>query len=311
MPGYRFDRVHLAPSPAPSVWDLTRGVTGAFRRVGEHDLVHVHGEVAGGLILPLLATRPSIVTLHGLHLARRLSGLPEKGAALNLRAVLRAADRTICVSEAEHDILAGVVGVAAARRAVVVRNSVRLPAGASGTERAEVRAELGTADSEPLAIWVGSLDERKDPLTAIRAAEAAGVALLVVGDGPLRSQVEQAGRDSTRILGHRDDVPRLLAAADIFVSTSRREGLSLSLLEAMSHGLAAVVTDLHENTEATGDAGIAYGSEDGLVAALRRIADNESERAALGERARQRIAERFGAEDMVARTRAVYEDVLT
>ena len=112
-----------------------------------------------------------------------------------------------------------------------------------------------------------------------------------------------------RVLGHRDDVPRLLRAADVFVLTSRREGLSLSLLEAMAHRLAPVVTDVPENVEAVGDAGTVFGEEDDLVAALRRLAENPAERGALGERARQRVAALFDAEAMVERTRAVYDEV--
>ncbi len=212
MPGYRFNRIYLASSPTPSVGQLARGLVAAFRDARGHDLLHVHGEVAGGLCLPLLATRPSVVTLHGLHLIRRVSGLRGKASALNLRAIVRAADRTICVSKAEHEELTAAIGPAAARRAVVIHNGVQLPAPASDAERAEVRRELGVGESEPVGIWVGSLDERKDPLTAIRAAERASVALLVVGDGPLRSQVERAARRSARILGHRRDVPRLLSA---------------------------------------------------------------------------------------------------
>jgi glycosyltransferase involved in cell wall biosynthesis len=112
-----------------------------------------------------------------------------------------------------------------------------------------------------------------------------------------------------RVLGHRDDVHRLLAASDFYVLTSRREGLAFSLLEAMSHGLPAVVTNLPENVEAVGGAGLLFHDEHALVAALRRLAATANERATLGERARQRITERFAAEEMIARTRAVYDDV--
>jgi glycosyltransferase involved in cell wall biosynthesis len=310
MPAYRFSRVYLGPSAAPSVGDLARGVVDAFRRAGRHDLLHLHGEVAGGLCLPLLAVRPSIITLHGLHLTRRLSGLLQTAAALNLRAVVRAADRTICVGKAEHDILAAVLGPDAARRAVVVRNGVRPAARANETERAEVRKELGIAGSGPIGIWVGSLDERKDPLTAVRAAEAASVTLLVVGDGPLRPQVEASAQRHVRVVGGRGDVARLLAAADFFVSTSVREGLAFSLLEAMAAGLPSIVSALPENVEAVGDTGMVYDGEDTLAAALGRLAASEPERAALGERARQRAAKRFRAEEMIARTRALYDDVL-
>lgn len=283
-----------------------------MRRARRHDLLHVHGEIASGLCLPLLATRPSIVTLHGLHLARRLTGLRRAAAVLNLRAVLRATDHTICVSHAEHDDLRRLVGDVAARRASVVHNGVRLPPAPSGIDRAAAREELGIAQTEPVGIWVGSLSEHKDPLAAIRAAGSASVALLVVGDGPLRSEVERIAHGRVRVLGLRPDVPRLLAAADFYVLTSRREGLAMSLLEAMAHGLPAVVTNLPENAEAIGHAGIAFpvGDDAALVEALRRLAENDGERTALGGLARDRVAELFDGEMMIARTHAIYDATL-
>jgi glycosyltransferase involved in cell wall biosynthesis len=310
MPAYRLSRAYLAQSPRPSP-ALARGVIDALRRGRRHDLVHLHGEVGSGLCLPIVATRPSVVTLHGLNLTRRLSGLARRAAMLNLRAFVRVADATICVSEAEHAELVALVGSAAARQASVVHNGVRLPASAE-LDRAGTREHLGIAASEPVAIWVGSLHDHKDPLAAVRAAERASVALLVVGDGPLRSQVERTARRHARVLGRRDDVPRLLAAADIFVLTSRHEGFSFSLLEAMAYRLPAVVTDLPENREAIGDTGVAVppGDEAALAAALSRLAANDGESTALGERARQRVAELFGAGTMVERTRGIYDDVL-
>jgi len=271
--------------------------------------LHVHGEVAGGLCLPLLGARTSVVTLHGLHLLRRLSGPRRRAAAHSLRLIVRASDRTICVSTAEHDSLLA-AGVAE-QRTVVVHNGVKLPT--SEAERAKVRTELGISESDPVGIWIGSLDERKDPLAAVRAAEKAEVVLLVVGDGPLRREVEQAAEERVRVLGHRDDVSRLLQAADFFVLTSRREGLAYSLLEAMSYGLPAVVTDLAENVEAVGDTGVVVPLRDQvtMASAIRRLAENADERTALGERARRRIDQLFNADQMIARTRAVYDQVLS
>jgi glycosyltransferase involved in cell wall biosynthesis len=311
MPGYRQDRVCLAPGPAPSAREVSRGVVLAVRHAAAHDLLHVHGEVAGALCLPLLATRRSVVTLHGLHLVRRLGGLRRKAAALNLRAVLRAADRTICVSESERDELVRAVGRRGAQRSVVIRNGVRLPVGAGQSERGATRRELGIAESEVVGIWVGSLDERKSPLTAIHAAQRASVTLLVVGDGPLRPEVERAADKRVLVLGQRSDVPRLLTAADLYVLTSRREGLALSLLEAMAHGLAPVVAELPENLEAIGDAGICVRpDESSFAAALRRLAADADERADLGARASQRVARLFTATEMARRTHALYDDVL-
>ncbi len=67
MEGYRFERLFLAPSPRPAkaLRALPRTTLGVFRAA---DVLHVHGEVAAGICLPVLAARRSVVTLHGLHL---------------------------------------------------------------------------------------------------------------------------------------------------------------------------------------------------------------------------------------------------
>jgi glycosyltransferase involved in cell wall biosynthesis len=312
MTGYRFTRVYLAPSRRPGLATLARRVADVARRVGEHDLLHVHGEVASALFLPLLVARPSVVTLHGLHLLRRVSGLRRRAAALNLRAAVRAADRTICVSHAERAALTAVVGPAGARRTIVVHNGARIRTSRSDANRARAREELGLPESEIVGIWVGSLDERRDPLAVVSAAERTSTSLLVVGDGPLRGQVEGAAGVHVRVLGHRHDIPLLLEAADFFVLMSHREGLSFALVEAMAHGLPAIVADVAENLEAVGDSGVAvpYGDEEAVAAALRRLVLNPEDRLELGERARRRAAELFDAEIMVAQTRAVYDAVL-
>jgi glycosyltransferase involved in cell wall biosynthesis len=312
MKGYRFERLYVTPKRKPGLAQVATGLPDLRPLLRGYDLLHVHGEAAAGMLLPLLALRRSVVTLHGLHLLRRVSGVRRAAAALNLRAVLAAASRTICVSNAESRQLASAVGARAMQRAVVVHNGVRAPAEASAAERVRVREELGLDEAEPLAIWVGSLDERRDPLAVVRAVEQSKTTLLFVGDGPLRSEVERAASARVRLLGHRSDVPRLLAAADFFVLMSEREGFSFALLEAMAHGLPAIVADIPENIEAVGDSGLAvpYGDEHATAAALRRLVADREERAALGARARQRIADHFGADEMITRTRAVYDDVV-
>jgi glycosyltransferase involved in cell wall biosynthesis len=93
---------------------------------------------------------------------------------------------------------------------------------------------------------------------------------------------------------------------------SQREGFSFALLEAMAHGLPSIVADIPENLEAIGDSGIAvtYGSEEAVAAAFRRIVDDGEYRSTLSERAKQRIAERFSADEMIDRTRALYDELL-
>lgn len=312
MPGYRLERVYVAPKRKPGVRQVVAGLLDLSHALRGYDLLHVHGEATAGMFLPLLAARPSVVTLHGLHLLRRVSGLRRRGATLNVRAILRAASRTICVSKAEREQLASFVGESAIARTVVVHNGAHVVSPATDAERGSVRRELGIHEPGPVGIWVGSLDERRDPLVVARAAISTSTPLLIVGEGPLRREVERAARPPVHLLGQRDDVPRLLAAADFFVLMSEREGFSFALLEAMAHGLPAIVADVPENIEAVGDSGLAvpYGDETALTAGLRAITADQPRRVAMGRLARSRVAERFSAEGMLARTRAVYEGVL-
>jgi glycosyltransferase involved in cell wall biosynthesis len=137
------------------------------------------------------------------------------------------------------------------------------------------------------------------------------VTLLVAGGGPLRTKVEEIATEDVRVLGFRRDVRRVLAASDFFVLSSRREGLSFALLEAMALGVVPVVTDLPENVEAVGDAGllVRFGDVQGFAAAMSRLANDERGRLLLAQRARERVEASFRREDMIDRTRAVYDEL--
>jgi glycosyltransferase involved in cell wall biosynthesis len=308
MAGYRPTRVHLAPARKPGAAGVARGLVEVAQRLRGHDLIHVHGEGAASLLLPLVGLHRSVVTLHGLHLLRRATGARRTAALVNLSAVVRAADRTICVSCAEQDLLAAAVGrKLTQRKTTVVHNGARVPDNATVENRASVRRELGLSATEQVAIWVGSLDERRDPFAVMRAGEAAGTTILFVGQGKI-----EAATPKTRTLGQRGDVPRLLDAADVFVLMSRREGFSFALLEAMAHGLPSIVANIPENAEAVADAGILvpYGDAEAVAQALRRLAEDPKEHARLAHRARRLARDKFSADRMIERTRAVYDAVL-
>jgi glycosyltransferase involved in cell wall biosynthesis len=320
--GYRVTRRYLASSSRPglAVGSVALRAIAAQWDARAHTVLHVHGELASTICLPGLAALPSVVTLHGLHLLRRLDGPSKAAAKTNLRLVGRAASRTICVSQAEHAELLDVVGARAEGKALMIHNGVaplQLP---SVEERAAARAELGISATTAIGVSVGSLDEHKDPLSPILAAidvarAGADLKLIVVGDGPLRPRLEQVARENggtaVELVGFRRDVRRILAAADFFVLSSRREGLSYSVLEAMSLGLPAVVSDAPGNPEAVGDTGIVvpYGDVRGFAAAFASLVNDERERLGLGTRARQRATGSFHVDDMVRQTRQVYDEV--
>jgi glycosyltransferase involved in cell wall biosynthesis len=322
MDGYSFERAYLAPSVrhAAALPSIVGRWLHVQREARAHDVLHVHGEVASMICLPSLVSCPSVVTLHGLHLVRRLESLGREAAKANLRAIVRAASKTICVSEAEYADVLEIAGTRAEARVLVIQNGIVPLSPPSPEERATARAEFGLSAEMTVGVWLGALDAHKDPLVAARAAievarDDASLALLVAGDGQLRPELERAAGegppDVIRVLGYRRDTRRVLSAADFFVLSSHREGLSYSLLEAMSMGLPPVVSDAPGNPEAVGDAGIVVprGDVAGFAQAFRRLLRDLPQRLALGERARERVARHFRAEDMVSRTREVYDEV--
>jgi glycosyltransferase involved in cell wall biosynthesis len=308
--------MHLAAGrePGRAVPSLIRSVPAANVRSTRFDILHVNGEVSALLCLPALACRPSVVTLHGLNLVRRSSGASARVAAANLRLLVRAASRTICVSAAERDEVMAIVGRRQADRLLLIPYGIEMPDAPREKERTAVRAELGIAD-EVVFVWVGALDYPKDPVTPVHVAtELAGdglaIVLLVVGDGSLRSEVEAAARarpGAVRVLGHRSDVGRLLAASDAFVLTSKHEGLPFSLLEAMGSGLPAIVSDYPGAHDAVGESGIVVGPGAGdLRAAVRHFATDARQRGEIAARGRVRVADRFSSQRMLEATRQVY-----
>jgi glycosyltransferase involved in cell wall biosynthesis len=317
--GYRTDRIYLADGPRAAGTQLSIARRALSRQWGRtYDILHVEGEVAAALCIGGLLTRPSVLTLNGLHLARRLHGPARVLARANLRAIVRSASRTICVSDAEREHLRGFVGSGVLRRVAVVHNGVRPQPTISHDQRLAAREELGIPPSTMVALWAGALERHKDPLTPVRAvaevARSSGIVLLVAGEGSMRREVERAahGSDAVRVLGFRDDLWRLFIASDAFVLSSNREGLSFALLEAMSFGLVPIVSDEPSNLEAVDGAGVvvAYSDEGALAGALSALAHDVPRRVALATEARARVRDAFSIDAMLEETRRIYDHVL-
>ena len=186
-----------------------------------------------------------------------------------------------------------------------------------------VRAELGLPAGCPLAIFVGRLAEQKrveDLLAALDLLRHVRPALrtLIVGDGPLRAALH--GRadafrlgDAARFLGHREDVPRLLAAADMLVLPSDYEGLPNVVLEAMNMSKPVVATSAPGTTEVVADSVtgllVPRRSPTDLARAIRSLVDDPSLGRRLGAAGRARVEAEFRAEAMVGRFAALYEEL--
>ena len=198
-------------------------------------------------------------------------------------------------------------------------------------ERDELRAELGVAPGEVLFLCVARFAPQKAHdvlLRAFASARSAGgsppLRLLLVGGDPFGDGVERTEAlareldlvdDGTCIFaGIRRDVPRLLAASDVFTMASLWEGLGLVFLEAMATGRAVLSTRVSAIPEVVVDGGTGRLVPPGDVASLAQgmleLAQDGDLRRAMGEAGRARVAEVFGLQRMVDETLAVYADVL-
>jgi glycosyltransferase involved in cell wall biosynthesis len=210
----------------------------------------------------------------------------------------------------------------ASRRFVTVMNGIASAAPAD--TRAATRAGLGLAADEFAIVTVASLTPAKAQHVLVEAfadvaRQAPAARLLFVGDGPLRAPLEAQVRSlglerGVRFLGTRTDVRDLLAAADLYVLSSVREGLSMSILEAMRAGRAAVVTDVGGNSEAVADGvnGRVVPPSDprALGAALVAALSDRPRLESWGVAARRRWEAEFTAGKMARDTEALYRSEL-
>jgi glycosyltransferase involved in cell wall biosynthesis len=240
------------------------------------------------------------------------------------RAAGRLAHVYVAVSR-ETAELAREEGDAPAARLRVVENGIDLSRFAPDAElRAAVRAELGIPEGAFVAGTVGRVVEAKDHAFLVRALAPSlgpGFHVVIAGTGDLedalRAQVAALpgqAASHVHVLGLRRDVPRLLAAFDVFVLSSRFEGLPLVLPEAMAAGLPSVATAVggvpgvvRENV--TGYL-VPHGDEVGLRARVGELASDADKRARLGRRAREVALADYSAERMAAEYLSIYREVL-
>lgn len=286
--GFRPEVFHLQRPIDPA---CARALEATFRRRGVN-VVHSH-EFTMAVYGTLAARRAGarhVITLHGSQTMNR---------ALRRRIAIRWAIRNsaaaIAVSRATHGSLVHDLGIRPQALHVVPNGVPARPGDAT-----RVRAQLGLRDNEVVLLAVGNLSTRKGHrvmLEALRRLDAAGLAtpwrfIIAGGRGgeeqaPLEAFVAEHGMTGrVHILTHREDVPDLQAAADVFAMPSLWEGLPMALLEAMLAGKALVASRTSGIPEAvTNEVDgllVPPGDVDALAAALRRLITEPALRARLG-----------------------------
>lgn len=235
--------------------------------------------------------------------------------------------RFIALSGELASYLLDSVGVAPAKITCIV-NGVDTGkfAPVEGT-RSSLPEESGIDVSDAIVIGtVTRMQTVKDPLTLVRAfvrlvnqGLARPVKLVMVGDGPLLAEVADELRAAgverhVWLAGSRDDVAELLRSVDVFALSSRVEGISNTVLEAMASGLPVVATRVGGNDEIVEDGKtgclVPSRSPEALATALAHYVRHPELIREHGRAGRRRAEQRFDINGMVARYTEVYDDVM-
>jgi glycosyltransferase involved in cell wall biosynthesis len=310
--GARFAPVEIPAGPGPQ----DSGAIRAMRRAlagRDVDVVHAHGLRAAFVVSLARPAAPLVVTWHNAVLARGLRG---QASALVERIVARAATLTLGASE---DLVqrATSLGARAARLGAVAAPAMAAPK----RSRAAVRAEFRLTPDTPLIVSVGRLHPQKryDVLVEATARwrELSPPPMVVVaGSGPsymLLAQRASELRAKFYLLGHRKDVPDLLAGADLAVITSDWEARQLFAQEALRAGVPLISTAVGGLPGLVGDAAVLIppGDVDALDTAVRDMLADPVKRGNYAARGPRQAATWPTEEDTVADVLAAYASVTT
>ena len=293
----------------------------------QFDILHIHQLSDSALPAAVAALRlgkPVAVKLTSAGAVGDLAKLRQRAHPRLASALLRRINRFIALTtELQQELLDA--GVSPERIAVIpngVDTNAFRPAG-SHDEQMALRTELSLPRGT-LFVFVGRLVAKKRVDLLLRSwvdvrSTVADAHLVIVGDGPLsrplREQARQAQlEDSVHFVGETSRVADYLRAADVFVLPSVSEGLSNALLEAMSTGLATVITDSvgARNVISDRENGRLFRDEtpEGLTQILVELATSPSARRALGDTARATVEATFGLDNVACRYQEMYDALL-
>lgn len=265
----------------------------------------------------ILARAPIIVSSE-----RNVNMWGERYKRIFSRVLDRWTHATIANSEAVKEYLVS-KGIAP-QKIHVIPNGVDPERFITTTPPEETKTHLGIPSHHQVVGLIARLEPAKDVHTFLRAAatiarQTKEVSFLIVGGGSLQADLEREAQqlgiaDRVTFTGPRRDIPRLLAACDLTVLSSLKEGMSNTIMESMAAGKPIVATDVGGNAEliTEGETGFLVPTRNptALAAAIQQLLDDPARAQRMGQQARTRITQLFSAASLAARTERLYDELV-
>jgi len=282
-----------------------------FLKKSDYTLVHTHTSKAGfiGRAAAWYARIPVIIhTVHGFAFHEESSPFSLWFFSNLERIASKWCHCLVTVSNFHRD-WAIRLHIAEPEKIVAIPNGISEDDVKPRKPREETRRTLGIQNNHIMLLTMGRLAPQKGLeylLEALGKLKKEGsiekIVAIIVGEGPLQKKLHQMARelkieDYVRFLGFRQDVGDLLAASDIVVLPSLREGLSIALLEAMAAGKPIITTNIGSNTEASsnGESALLIPAKDSekLSLAMKEFIEQEDNRSRFSKAAKQNYLDSY------------------
>jgi len=319
--------VDFSRSPySPKVFKSLQQMEELLKKI-RFSLVHVHTPVAAfitRLACQRTNTHPVLYTAHGFQFYK---GAPLKNWLLYYNMEKLAAhwtDGLITINEEDYKAAQkfklrknGKVFFVPGVGVDVASLEQRIPS----INRSEKRKELELSVDTAVIITVGELNANKNHIQVLEALSKLNKTnfhYLIVGNGESEQKLKKAVnelmlQDKVSFLGFRRDVPELLTASDVFILTSRREGLPKAVMEAMAVGLPIIATDVRGNRDLvkSGENGylVPLGNAEQTAIAIERLIDSEDLRRSMGGKSKE-LVKQYDLQNILKEMERIYDNIL-
>jgi glycosyltransferase involved in cell wall biosynthesis len=298
----------------------------AFMRREQYDIVHTHTSKGGfvGRLAARLARVPIVVhTIHGFAFHEGSPASTRLAYSTLEKLASRWCHRIVSVSEF-HRHWAIQLGICRPEHIVAIPNGIVELSRHETVSQVELRRELGAESGDFLILSIARLAADKGLKHLIQAVAmlprtGRRIHIAIAGDGPARDQLVLLARrldvsDRCRFIGFREDVGDLLAATDLVVLPSLREGLSISLLEAMAAGKPIIATSIGSQREVAAHGAMAWlvppGDPMALSDAILRLSQDPALMARLASNARVIYESHYTEQRMLDSYKQLYFELL-